>query len=561
MTDTLPLDALTEAQRQQRFLMEAATATSFESGHQIELQLGHYCNNRCVFCVSGQLTEEGNAKPIHDAPIIAALEDAASKGIRRVTFLGGEPTIQASFLPALERAIALGFNDIVIFTNGARGKSDRFMEKVLSLGRFTWRFSLQGANEAAHERVTMRKRSWRRIIAAIEFLAARGQDITANMCVNEHSYRSLPEFPELLAKHGIQQLHIDMLRPNNTGQRDDAYLRSILPKHSDMQPYIRQMLERFEDWDPEFDINIGNYPYCQLADWSHKIHHGGEPTMTLTTGHKGELDRILRKYDYQRLDAHYGPGCPECVFYAQCRGVPEKYAAFYGTDELVPVTADALTRIDRHQRAFTLLLVEDFQQLLAAPPDGATGVELFADSRERRIELRIAWANAASTTVVVSPVVDPPRSAPPALLVGPRFQLGVTTDFPSKQHGVEVVRWLRATFTTEHPHGPLRAGKPRRSWVVTREQARATGEWVAAQPLPAELASWKASPPRARSSNDGVSVAWRDADGRAVRLEVFATPLGKLGARVDLGPATTRRDAEAVVTFAQATLARAPARP
>ena len=34
----------------------AAVVTTSGSGHRFEIQLGHLCNNRCVFCSSGQLT-------------------------------------------------------------------------------------------------------------------------------------------------------------------------------------------------------------------------------------------------------------------------------------------------------------------------------------------------------------------------------------------------------------------------------------------------------------------------------------------------------------------------
>ena len=48
-----------EGKHSDKHLQEAQELTIFgEEHHQIELQLGHVCNNRCVFCVSGQLTEQ-----------------------------------------------------------------------------------------------------------------------------------------------------------------------------------------------------------------------------------------------------------------------------------------------------------------------------------------------------------------------------------------------------------------------------------------------------------------------------------------------------------------------
>ena len=128
-------------------LREAISVSSRGDGQQIEIQLGHMCNNVCLFCVSGQMTQQKLAKRIPLESIVAVLEEARGRGVERVTFLGGEPTIQPSFLPALQRAIDLGFSDIVIFTNLVRGREPRFLERVSKMGKFSWRISIQGGNE------------------------------------------------------------------------------------------------------------------------------------------------------------------------------------------------------------------------------------------------------------------------------------------------------------------------------------------------------------------------------------------------------------------------------
>ena len=84
-----------------------------------ELQLGHLCNDRCVFCVSGLLTSRGKAPLLPVEDLYRALEGAAAAGYRRVTLLGGEPTIQPHFLDVVRRAVALGLS-VVIFSNGSK---------------------------------------------------------------------------------------------------------------------------------------------------------------------------------------------------------------------------------------------------------------------------------------------------------------------------------------------------------------------------------------------------------------------------------------------------------
>ncbi|MDH5493025.1 MAG: radical SAM protein, partial [Myxococcales bacterium] len=85
-----------------------------------ELQLGHLCNNRCVFCISGFRTSKGMVSLLPIEALWAEVEAAHRRGSRSITFLGGEPTVQPSFLELLRRTAALGFDEIVLFTNGSR---------------------------------------------------------------------------------------------------------------------------------------------------------------------------------------------------------------------------------------------------------------------------------------------------------------------------------------------------------------------------------------------------------------------------------------------------------
>ena len=419
-------------------LREAGTATAVKSGYQLEIQLGHFCNDRCVFCVSGQLSAEKLAKPIGTDPVFEALENGARSGIKRVTFLGGEPTIQKSFIPSLQKAVDLGYEDIVIFTNLARGSSRKFLEKVVSMGRFTWRISVQGGNREAHEAATDRDTSWKRIVDGLRTLHELDQDMTANMCVNALSYKSLPDYPEFLTEHGVRQLHVDMVRPASIGRRTDNYRKSILPTHSEMKPYIRKMLEGFEAIDEDYDVNIGNYAFCMLPEWAHKIHHGGEPTLTLTTDDYGELNTLRNKYVHQKWDAVYGVECGKCVFIDRCRGVPAKYQEFYGTDEFEPVTHAQLLYLDERQKSFTVMARQWIEPLMQVrPPEGWALKEYFEDSRERVVEVRYEHTGGIGTTLRFTPVVDPLKGESDPVLRTNYYRMAV------------------------QPHGPLAPGELR----------------------------------------------------------------------------------------------------
>lgn len=373
---------------------------------QIEIQLGHLCNNRCVFCVSGQVSEWKQAKQIPVDPVTAELRQARARGITKVTFLGGEPTLQKSFFAALQAAHELGFSEIVLFTNGARTHDPGFIDKILALGPVTWRFSLQGADEEHHDATTCNPGSFQRILDSLSTLQEMGATVTSNMCLTSSNWRSVHMFPTLMAKYGIRQLHIDMVRPSDAGERTKEYLRSIMPRYSDMRDELRRMLDGFG---PDFDVNLGNYPYCLLPEHAHRIHHDGEHTVTVSASGRSGLEAAWDKYEVKRLDKTHPEQCGACVFRPRCNGLFELYQEFYGTDEPEPVTPARLRSFDPAMRFFTLHAGPALERLSSHPPPASWEAPTVAlDEPGRHVAVHMSAGRAAVRLDLRPPgVADP----------------------------------------------------------------------------------------------------------------------------------------------------------
>ncbi len=507
-----------------KHLEEAREVAVFEgaSSAQIEIQLGHVCNNRCVFCVSGQLTEQGLARSIPEDPVFATLEAARARGARKLTFLGGEPTLQKSFLPALRKAVDLGFEEIVIFTNGVKTRRPEYIDQIVRLGRFTWRFSIQGGNAEAHDRVTGRVGAFQRIVDGMAHLKALGQDITANMCINELSYRSLPDYPALAAEYGLRQLHIDMIRPADAGARTDAYLRDIMPRYADMAPFIAQMLEGFARLAPEVDVNIGNYPYCLVPEWAHKVHHDGEATMTVAVD-GDQLSEPWDKYTSKRSDKRHPAACDGCVFKPQCNGLFDKYRAFYGDDEVRPVTRARLAQVDRAQRFFVLQVEPLLEAALAeAAPAPWRLAELFRNTRDRRVELRFSGGSAGLTTLALTP--PDAAGAPEPVVAFERLGLSALPDpGADAEQVVALLGWLASRLAAAGAGAPImRVPAPElvARWTTPErlERARARILRLTSKLERARVPLW--SYEGARPLDDGLGTGVTFAGPRADRVEV-----------------------------------------
>ncbi|HVH98849.1 MAG TPA: radical SAM protein [Enhygromyxa sp.] len=326
-----------------------------EPKERFEIQLSHVCNNRCVFCVSGQMTELRMAKPTPLPDVKAKFDEAAARGITKVTIMGGEPTIHPTFFPTVEYALELGFEVIEIFTNGARLDKQAFVDKVMELGkdRLVWRISIQGWNRETHDLTTKKPGAFDRIVAGIETLAALGQPMTCNMCVVEQNYRSLVELPDFVTRYPIRQVHLDMVRPRDSGVRTEDYLDGIMPDYADLARVMQVMFEQLDVKAPGFDINVGNLPFCQLPEWAHRIHHGGNKTYTVSAEGPGKLSVIAwDKYEDKKSDKIKLDSCGACVFERRCDGFFSLYAKRRGTEQFLPVSRERLRRNDPEQRTF-----------------------------------------------------------------------------------------------------------------------------------------------------------------------------------------------------------------
>lgn len=361
------------------------------------------CNNRCVFCVSGQRTAMREAFPIEAAPVLEKLREGRALGMRKVTLLGGEPTLQPGFFDVVRGAVAMGFEEVVLFTNGVKTARMQFVDEVLETGgNFIWRLSFQGATALSHERTTKKLGSFMRLRDTMVNLRVRGQRITVNMCVVRSNFASVAEFPALLLPFGVEQLHLDMVRPLDAGVRAEDEMRDMLPRYGDMVPSLTAMIEGFERARPGFDVNIGNLPYCiapALAPW---IHHDGESTFTVAVDDRDQLSEAWDKYQVKRRDKLKLKSCATCVFDGQCSGVFETYARHHGTDELVPVTVERLAVLDPDRRLFVLHARPLVARLSGwALPAPFTALAVHENSRDGEVILRVIGAGDVFATAAL----------------------------------------------------------------------------------------------------------------------------------------------------------------
>jgi len=496
-----------------------------------ELQLGHLCNDRCVFCISGRLTSRRQAPLLAFDMLADRVRRAHADGHRALTFLGGEPTIQPAFLPLVELAVSLGFERIVIFTNGSKAGRTDLVERVLATGgNFEWRFSFQGGTEAAHEATTRRKGSFRQLLRAVERVAAHGQPITANTCVVAQNHRSLAAFPALLSGLGVGQLHADMIHPEDTGNLSLEELAPMMVRYSEIAPHLRDMVGGFP---AGFDVNVGSLPPCIAPDLAPYVHHGGQPTETTQAHDFGlvVLQDGRDKYARKQRGKVKVPACRSCVFDARCSGLFPEYVALFGDGELRPV-AEAPVRARRRFRDV------EREALARALTRAAERTGAWCELRDEGEEELLATAHGPRPGDRIRLVLGPRQAGPGRAT----FHRGTVRLFDHEGAPGAASRWLLALQTELCAEGWRPQAPLAEDLLVPASPriTRALAVWRAAAPF--GLLEWtalvlEAGGERAtltlRDPGGAEAVAWIGPEGHGYRLQDGAPSLalrGGLGA-------------------------------
>ncbi len=307
-----------------------------------EIQLGHLCNDRCLFCISGQLTHQRQAPLLGSELLVERVRTARAAGYDRLTLLGGEPTIQPAFLAVVERAVEVGFKEIVVFSNGSRLARKELVDRILATGgKFEFRFSFQGGTAEAHEATTRRKGSFAQLLRAAEYVGSRDQKVTINTVLTAANYQSIPALAEVVRRTRAVQLHLDVINPYDVPVLPESELKAMQVWYPDLELPLLQLALALPRG---FDVNVGNLPVCvapRLAPW---IHHGGPTTWTVSAAVDGRRALPIEKDKYgdKGRRKHKRAECRSCLFEASCPGYFARYGEWFGEAGFVPVS---VTRI------------------------------------------------------------------------------------------------------------------------------------------------------------------------------------------------------------------------
>lgn len=334
-----------------------------DTRHNVEINVGKVCNNKCVFCLDGMPSKEDHSfMPFEQMK--AELERWRAIGHLSVGFLGGEPTTYPQIIESVAYAKELGFTRIALATNAMMLRREPFLDQLIAAGLTRTTVSMHGHTAALEDRLTMVPGGFDKKCTAIGHLLKRKQEgklrdgVSVNVVLNGWNYRQLlPMMRFFFDKLGLDDLRVNFVRPEGYAE-DNA---DLVPTYTEVIPLLIKAIA-LNELHFKKTFTFGGIPVCVLpatllGDRALLARTMGDIYRDLSTdcsirsaepaGNEGvsTVEDGRARFNWQdrkRHDLKYQiPSCRSCSYRGVCEGVWRGYLDIYGTSEFAPFVESA----------------------------------------------------------------------------------------------------------------------------------------------------------------------------------------------------------------------------
>lgn len=293
---------------------------------------GYKCNNRCQFCI---YADRHNIPGKSTDEIVKEMFSAKNRGNSWLVLVGGEVFIRGDILYLISKAKQIGFEEIVIATNGRMLAYRRFTRKIVDAGITQIYFSLHGHTAELHDSLTRVSGSFEQLLTGIRNLYLLGfKNIGTHTTIVKPNYKYLPQIAKLICNLGINSMDFVFVDPNYGGANES--FNELVPKISDIVPFIKKCLD-FTRQSMVGHCAIRYVPICKLKDYERYV----SDIRDMDTVHTEHIAPDFKDYfvEKTRRDSCRikTKKCHRCQYYRTCEGVWKEYIKRFGDKELRPV--------------------------------------------------------------------------------------------------------------------------------------------------------------------------------------------------------------------------------
>ena len=229
--------------------------------------VGYECNNHCTFCLNSEKRKYIRHKKT--AEIFNDILEAKKNSTTYLEFIGGEITIRKDFFDIISFAKKIGFETIMIATNGRMFSKKEFAKKALESGLNHIVFSIHGHNEALHDKLTEAPGSFKQLLLGIKNLQDLNfNEIGSNSTIVKENYKYIPDIGRLITSIGIENSEFIFVDPNQGAP--DEFFFDMVPTYEEVSPYVNELLrygyeKKLTHW------MVRYYPLCFIEEKYHPM--------------------------------------------------------------------------------------------------------------------------------------------------------------------------------------------------------------------------------------------------------------------------------------------------
>ena len=330
--------------------IDAPRASREGNEERVDINLGHACNHKCLFCMQAESGIEQRRWVKLDKLKKELRYYAREKGLRSLGLLGGEPTLYPWLEEALDYARSLGYDDITINTNGFRFGDWDFARMAAEKGINRYCISIHSEDPAIEDYLSNSKGSFVRKMRAVRNLTRLRAEgvintvISVNAVLNRKNLPTMDRFVRFFKRVGIPDIRLNFIRPEGRARNNEE----IVGTYREAMPKLMELVGLNET---SFNIRLtfGEIPYCVFPATFFKNHalrrkyigeYTDRRTFVTTFGNVGShlSDKTGRqRFVWQDLKMDelksFVAVCETCAWKGICGGVWTNYLEMYGDAE------------------------------------------------------------------------------------------------------------------------------------------------------------------------------------------------------------------------------------
>lgn len=290
----------------------------------LELALDHRCNLRCLGC---RACQDGGER-LSSERAAALLRAARAAGARTAWFGGGEPTLRDDLPALVRRARALGFEEVVVQTNGLRLAYPAYARALVDAGVTEVRVNAKSHGAEVHDRLSRVDGAHALLLRALDHLAvvASPVRVVADVLLARSTAAGLPETIAFFADRGVRAFALWLLSAADAGA--DAEVAAEVPRLADLVP----PLERAARVAAERGATLQSFhtPPCTLPPALRALWQPAS-ALAMTVVDPGGHAFALESSPFEG-GARVG-ACASCAARDACGGPRADYLALHGAGE------------------------------------------------------------------------------------------------------------------------------------------------------------------------------------------------------------------------------------